>query len=107
MDQGVPHPAEGRVAAARELGTEPGEEGEGGVVHHVQRGQVRPLTPQNEEDRVEEVNELGEVEPPGQGQRPLRLGLGGVVHGLAHPAVAAPEPEGGGAWSWQQLDTTS
>ena len=97
MDQGVPHPAEGCVAAARELGPEPGEEGERGVVHHVQGGQVRPLAPQDEEDRVEEVNELGEVEPPGQGQRPLRLGLVGVVHGLAHPAVAAPEPEGGGS----------
>ena len=34
---------------------------------------MRPLVAQ--EDRVEAVDELGDVEPRGQGQRPHRFGL--------------------------------
>ena len=47
----------------------PGGEGHDAVVDDVQRGQVAPLLPQQEEQRVEVVNELGEEVPPGHVQR--------------------------------------
>ena len=51
------------------LGSEPGEDGHGGVVDEVEGGQLVPLLSQHEEDGVGKVDELGEVEPPGHVQR--------------------------------------
>ena len=51
------------------LGSEPGEDGHGGVVNEVEGGQLVPLRPQHEEDGVSKVDKLGEVEPPGHVQR--------------------------------------
>ena len=34
----------------------------------MQRREVIKLFPEDEENRVKEVNELGEIEPPGEGQ---------------------------------------
>ena len=47
----------------------PGGEGHDAVVDDVQGGQVAPLLPQQEEQRVEVVNELGEEVPPGHVKR--------------------------------------
>ena len=58
VDQGVPHPAEGCVAAPSELGTEPACQREGAVVEDVEQGQVGHLTAEQEKYRVEKIDEL-------------------------------------------------
>ena len=58
VDQRVPHPAEGCVAAASKLGTKPGECREGAVVEDMQEGEVGHLTTEQEKYRVEKVDEL-------------------------------------------------
>ena len=81
----------------------------------MQRRQVIKLFPEDEENRVKEVNELGEIEPPGEGQglgwdrdqalsqscqEPGYLNsirVGRVVHRLADPVVFASEPVACGA----------
>ena len=93
VNQAVPHPAEGCVAAASKLGSEPGEGGQGGVVDDVERGEVGRLTSQQEEYRVEKVDELGDVEPPGEGECRGGVWVVGVVHRLTEPVVSPSKPE--------------
>ena len=51
----------------------PGGEGHDAVVDDVQGGQVAPLLPQQEEQRVEVVNELGEEVPPSNTEHPQSI----------------------------------
>ena len=59
----------------------------------VEEGEVGELLLGDEEEGVEHVQELGHVEQPGQVERPQRLGVVGVVDGLAGPAVVAADVE--------------
>ena len=59
----------------------------------VEEGEVGELLLGDEEEGVEHVQEFGHVEQPGQVERPQRLGVVGVVDGLAGPAVVAADVE--------------
>ena len=59
----------------------------------VEEGEVGELLLGDEEEGVEHVQELGHVEQPGQVEGPQRLGVVGVVDGLAGPAVVSADVE--------------
>ena len=58
MHQRVPHPSKGGVAAASKLGAEPGECWESAVVKDVEEAEVGHLAAEEEEYRVEKIDEL-------------------------------------------------
>jgi len=64
VHEGVQESKEGRVAAGRELDAPPDGHGHDAVVDHVQRGHLVVPLAHHEEERVEELGELGEVVPP-------------------------------------------
>ena len=89
----------------------PGSQRHDAMVNHVKHGQVSELLPQQEEQRVKVVNELGEEIPPGHVQCKHSIigickfhsdkescahGRTWVVHRLTEPVVAASQPEPGG-----------
>ena len=59
----------------------------------MEEGEVGELLLGDEEEGVEHVQELGHVEQPGQVEGPQRLGVVGVVDGLAGPAVVSADVE--------------
>ena len=75
------------VSAGKKVDVDPREGDHGAVVVHVQEGQLIVLSPQDEEDRVQQLQNLGEVvEPEGRGDAHWPRARG-VVHGLARPVV--------------------
>ena len=63
------------------------------VVEDVEEGEVAELLLQDKKDRVGEVKELRDVEEPGHIESTERLGIVGIVNGLASPAVVAADIE--------------
>ena len=61
----------------------------------MQEGEVAVLFLQEEDEGVHHVDDLGDVEHPGHGQRSQRLRGHGVIHGLTPPAVISCHEEAG------------
>ena len=64
------------------------------MVDDVQCGDVLVLLPEDEEQGVKELCELGEEVPPAGVGHPQGLGVHGPVQGLAHEGVVAGAPAG-------------
>ena len=88
VDEGVEQSEEGRVTAGAEADADPDAERHDAVVDDVQQRNVLVFLAQDEEERVEELGELGEVVPPGGVRHPHGHGVLRVVHRLAPEAVA-------------------
>ena len=76
-------------------GSPPGVEWHDAVVEHMKKGKVAVFLLQEEDERVHHVDDLGDVEHPGHGQRSQCLRGHGVIHGLTPPTVASCHEEAG------------
>ena len=92
-DPSIEEGSEAPVASADEARPPPGLEGHHAVVEHVEEREVSELLLEDKEDGVGEVEELRDVEDPGEVEGPEGLGPVGVVDGLARPAVGAADVE--------------
>jgi len=93
VDAHVEETAKHGLAASDIPDPPPGSEGHDAVVDHVKSGEVVELLPEDKEDGVDVVDELGEEVPPRHVHRVQRARAVRVVHRLAHPAVPTSQPE--------------
>uniref|UniRef100_A0A147BW06 Secreted protein n=1 Tax=Ixodes ricinus TaxID=34613 RepID=A0A147BW06_IXORI len=82
---------EGAVASRRELDPPPDAHGHHAMVDDVQRRDVSELLAQHKEYRVDKLDELGDVVPPGQVGHEDGLATLRVVNGLALPVVVSKQ----------------
>ena len=88
-------------------GAKPTLEGHNSVVVNMQEREVAEFLLQHEEEGVEHVQELGDVENPGQTESSDGLRVVGIVHGLTGPAVVACDVEPANSWSVDRVDRRS
>lgn len=88
MDEAVECGTEIRVAAGHPVHHEPPDVEHGGVVVHVQNGDLVVVLAQDKEEGVHEFYELGEVVPP-QHSDDLHIRLASAACALAEEVVSA------------------
>lgn len=88
VDERVEQAKEARVSSGSELNAPPDRRGHNSMVDDVQRGHLVVSLAHHEEERVEELGELGEEIPPTSGRHSQSL-RAVPVHGLASQTVAS------------------
>lgn len=87
VDESVEQTEESRVATRCETDSEPDAHRHNAVMHNVQKRDMFILFAQNEENRVEELGELGEIIPPAGVHHPNGQWIIGIIHRLASVTV--------------------
>lgn len=87
VDEGVHQADEEGLSSGQIFDSRPPVEDHGGMVVHVKEGDLVVLLPQDEKDRVTELYDLGEEEPPAGSGHPHCQRTGAIVHRLTEVAV--------------------
>ena len=87
VDSRVEEWSKSTLTSSNKPGTPPAEDWESSMMNHMQWREMTKLLASNKEDGVSQINELGEVVPPGQVESSLGERTVRVVNRLTNPVI--------------------